>query len=407
MPSEQRLHVSTLLFDLAKHAKSFAVPAVLLLFGASQSSGGPGGRFGRLPSGWEVWLLLLFVPAAIYSIVRYLTFRLHYDDRELVIRTGLIFRNERHIPFSRIQNVDAIQNVFHRLLGVAEVRIETGGGKEEEAKLSVLPHAAFLEMREHVFRERSHSHPAPSHPSHPAPSHPAPAHPAPPDAVLVHLNLRELLLCGFLENRGMVLIGAAFGVGWESGILERVNNLFFDRMFFRSLIGPFVDGGPFPFERIGIGIVGFAVFLVVVRIISMIWALVRLYDFRLTRVGEDLRSEYGLFTKVAATVPIRRVQAITINAGLLHRWLDRATVRVATAGGTGKNQSAASAREWLAPLIHQQALPHLLHQVLPGFDLSLVDWQPVHPRAFARAIKPTLLFTGIVTAGAAFLIGWG
>ncbi len=54
-------------------------------------------------------------------------------------------------------------------------------------------------------------------------------------------------------------------------------------------------------------------FLVLVRIISMIWALVRLYDFRLTRVGEDLRSEYGLFTKVAATVPIRRVQAITIN----------------------------------------------------------------------------------------------
>ena len=56
----------------------------------------------------------------------------------------------------------------------------------------------------------------------------------------------------------------------------------------------------------------------------MIWALVRLYDFRLTRVGEDLRSEYGLFTKVAATVPIRRVQTITFSAGPLHRWLERA-----------------------------------------------------------------------------------
>ena len=111
--------------------------------------------FGRLPDRWEAWLLLLFVPAMVFSIVRYLTFRLRYDERELVIRTGLIFRNERHIPFSRIQNVDAIQNVFHRLFGVAEVRVETGGGKEEEAKLSVLPYAAFLDMRQHVFRERS------------------------------------------------------------------------------------------------------------------------------------------------------------------------------------------------------------------------------------------------------------
>ena len=92
-------------------------------------------------------------------------------------------------------------------------------------------------------------------------------------------------------------------------------------------------------DRLAIGAVGFAVFLVLVRIISMIWAFVRLYDFRLTRVGEDLRTEYGLFTKVAATVPIRRVQAITINAGPLHRWLERATVRVATAGGTGKKDS--------------------------------------------------------------------
>ena len=50
MPSEQRLHPATLLFDLAKHAKNFAVPAVLVIFGTSQSSGGPWGAYGRIPS---------------------------------------------------------------------------------------------------------------------------------------------------------------------------------------------------------------------------------------------------------------------------------------------------------------------------------------------------------------------
>lgn len=151
MPSEQRLHPATLLFDLAKHLKQFAVPALLVIFGMSRSSGGPGGMFGRLPSGWEVWLLILFVPATLVSIARYLSFRLRYADRELVIRSGLIFRNERHIPFSRIQNVDAIQNLFHRLLGVVEVRLETGGGKEEEARLSVLPLSALDELRTRVI----------------------------------------------------------------------------------------------------------------------------------------------------------------------------------------------------------------------------------------------------------------
>jgi hypothetical protein len=52
-----------------------------------------------------------------------------------------------------------------------------------------------------------------AHPEHAVPR----VHPA-----LLHLNLRELLLFGFLENKGMVVIGAAFGAGWETGWLDRL-----------------------------------------------------------------------------------------------------------------------------------------------------------------------------------------
>ena len=176
-----------------------------------------------------------------------------------------------------------------------------------------------------------------------------------------------------------------------------------------SGVEPLTDDhdGPWPIGRLVFLVAGIPVLLILVRIISMIWALVRLYDFRLTRIGEDLRTEYGLFTKVTATVPIRRVQAIIIAAGPLHRWLKRATVRVTTAGGSGNRQQTSNAREWLAPLIRQDALPHLLQHVVPGFDLSAVAWQPLHPRAFRRALKPALVLTALITAGAALVIGRG
>ena len=409
----------------------------------SRSTGGPGGNFGRLPIGWEVWLLVPFVPAVVLSITRYLSFRLRYEDKELVIRSGILFRHERHIPYSRIQNVDAIQNLFHRFFGVVEVRVETGGGKEEEARLSVLPKAAFEEMRQRVFARRAGTLVSPSVPLSAAESVRRGGTLVPPsDALtdesvrrggtlvppldtlteepprgetLVHLPLRELLLCGFLENKGMVLIGAAFGVAWESGMMGRLSEILFERAgvtsgrgFFRSLARSFFEDGQLPWGRLGIALAVFVMFLLVVRVISMVWALVRLYDFRLTRVGEDLRSEYGLFTKVAATIPIRRVQTITFGTGPLHRWLGRATVRVATAGGGGQrqgNKSNRQTRERLAPLIRREALPHLLQQVVPGFDLAAVEWQPVHPRAFARAVKPMLVFTAAITLGLALLVG--
>ncbi len=400
MQSEQRLHPTTLLFDLAGHVKRFALPAVLVLAGMSRSTGGAGGNFGRVPDGWEVWLLVLFVPAVAMSIARYLSFRLRYEENQLVIRSGMIFRNERKIPYSRIQNVDAIQNAIHRLLHVVEVRVETGGGKEEEARLSVLPLAALEQLRSRVFGATA------------PPQQQAEAAAGPAPSVLVHMPPKELLLFGFLENKGMVLLAAGFGAAWESGALNLISNLFFERSglergAIRDLFRVTFDGGPLPWARIAIGIGAFAIFLGFVRFLSMAWAVTRLYDFRLTRVGEDLRSEYGLFTRVTATVPIRRVQTLTVSAGPVQRWLERSTVKVATAGGSGQgNQSTTRGREWLAPLIKNEALPRLLQQVVPGFDLDAVNWQSLHPRAFARAVKPRLLASAFVTIAAAIAIGW-
>ena len=405
MPSEQRLHPVTLLFDIVKHLRAFALPALLLWFGASQSSGGPDGRFGRVPTGWESWLLLLLVPAVAASVVRYLTFRLHYVGRELVIRSGLLFRNERHVPFARIQNLDAIQNAFHRLLGVVEIRVQTGGGTGDEARLSVVPREAFDEMRRRVFEGRS------GEPTAVVSDDAVPERPAPAARTLLHLPLGEVLLCGFLENKGLVVIGAAYGFAWESGVL----NGFWSRLFgaetygrglFRDLVGGVIDGQGLPFVAAAVAAAGLTAALLLVRVVSMVWALVRLYDFRLTRVEEDLRIEFGLLTRVAATIPIRRVQTITIRQGPLHRWLARASVRVETAGGAGADAGNLRDREWLAPLIRLPALPALLDQVVPGIDMNAVTWQPVHPRAFRRAVKPGLLIAGLITLVWAVTLGW-
>ena len=104
---------------------------------------------------WQFWLLLFLVPATIVAITRYFSFRLRYEGTELVIRSGIFFRNERHVPYVRIQNLDAVRNVAHRLLGVTEVRVETGGGQAPEATISVLHETVFEEMRRRIFEGRA------------------------------------------------------------------------------------------------------------------------------------------------------------------------------------------------------------------------------------------------------------
>lgn len=391
-PTEQRLHPASILFDSLRHIRNFAVPALFAMF-STRSRGG----FGQWTYGGpdlDFWLPLLVIPSLIFSLARYWSFRLRYDEGELTIRSGLFFRNERRIPYARIQNLDAVQNVFHRLLGVVEIRVETGGGSEPEARISVLPVTVLHEMRERVFEGRV----APPVSVGDESTGTEPSGASPPDAppaarTLLHLPLGELLLCGFLENKGMVLVGAAYGLLWEAGVM----NSFWDRIFsvdvdvrglMREVVAFVFGGAPLPAGRLALAAAGVVGFLVAVRIISMAWAFVRLYDFKLSRVGDDLRVEYGLFTRVTATVPIHRVQTLTIEEGWLHRRLDRASVRVETAGG--QTGAATRDREWVAPIIRSDHLPQLLADVLPGVDVGVAEWRAVHPRAFRRAIKPAL-----------------
>jgi putative membrane protein len=406
-PSEQRLHPASIFFDTARYARLFAGPALLALVTSSRGSG-PLWQHGYGGPDVETWLWVLMLPSVALSVARYLSFRMQYEPDQLVIRSGILFKNVRHLPYARIQNLDAVQNVFHRAFGVADVRVETGGGSEPEARMSVLPVAALEEMRTRVFAGRQRSAPTVPLAAGVAEA-PAEEPEAGTTSELLHLPLRELLLCGFLENKGLVLVGAAYGTLFETGALNRVWSWLVvgnvdARGLLREMVAALLGRGALPLGRVFLALGGVAVFLILVRLISMLWALLRLYDFRLTRRGDDLRAAFGLLTRVTATIPLRRVQTVTIDQGWLHRFLGRASVRVETAGGQAGR--AVRDREWVAPLIGIERVPQLVADILPGVALDDARWEGVHPRAFGRAVKPALVVALIVTAAVTVVIGW-
>jgi putative membrane protein len=230
---------------------------------------------------------------------------------------------------------------------------------------------------------------------------------------LLYLPTRELLLNGLLENRGMVIVAAAYGVLWEAGLFRSVWEQLTSGAYAPGLLRDTIASaaaGRFPsLGRMVILLIGIAGLLLLVRMLSMVWSFLRLHEFRLTRVGEDLRTEYGLLTRVTTTIPLKRVQSLTVRESPLQRLVGRMSVRVETAGGHSAHhdrQQKNQPREWLAPIIRQSAVPALVSDVLPGFDLDGFEWQPLHPRAFRRAMKPALLLSLITAVPFLFWFGW-
>ena len=385
MPSDRRLHPLSLFFGLGKQASGLVVPLILFLIG-SRSAG----------FGWELVALVFLVPSAIVALGRQLTYRYRYEPGEIVVRSGFLFRNERHVPYGRIQNIEAVQNLAHRLVNVVEVRIQTGGADEPEATMTVLPVAALDEMRQRVAEARR----------------PA-ARAVPPEEqlapVIFRLPAGEVLLSGFIENRGLLIVGAALGLLWELGVLPgMLQSALGAEVAGRGALRAAVRGifaGAWQPGSLLVAAVLVVGFLLLTRVLSMGWALMRLHGFTVVREAADLRIAFGLLTRMTTTIPVRRIQQVTIRQTPLHRVFGRASVRVATAGGTGQD-GASRQREWLAPIIRVDEVPRLLEEVLPGVGFTAFQWQPVHPRAFRRAVKVSMAVSLIPCVAMTGFLGW-
>lgn len=362
-------------------------------------------------STWEVWALWLSIPMTGLAVFRYFTTRYAFADDELIVRSGLLFRNERHVRYSRIQNIETIQNPLHRAFRVAEIRVETAGGTEQEARLQVLSLKAVDEMRRRVFEGKKRSlargeataieaaRPEGADHETEGGADAGPALTEPP-RVLVRLGLRDLVVFGLVQNRGGLVVAAILGLLWQADFLDFDSG---NTAALRRLVR-FVAyaGGRWFFDR-NIALIAtlvglFVAFLILVRILSVGWAVVRLYDFTLTRSGDELRTSCGLFTKVRGVIPMRRIQLVTMRQAPLQRAFDRVEVRVQTAGG---DKGASPSREWLAPMLRRDAVGALLSEVIPGPSLDEMEWRPVDPRAARRQARTWLrLLVVPVLAGA-------
>jgi putative membrane protein len=385
-PEVRRLHPSSLLFTISAQAKNLLLPGIVVLFIASRGDRG------------ELWVMLLFIPAVVVALFHYWSYRYRFDREELVVRQGIVFRNERHIPYARIQNIDLVQNPLHRLFRVAEVRLETAGGQKPEAVMRVLSLDAVQRMRARVFADGRERDPT--------------AQPAPDGAtvtsastVLHTMGGRDVFLFGLISNKGMVVVAAALGAAWQLDVFDKwMSSLSRESLERYGHLLPREN----PLVTGLLVLVAVLALLAFMRLLSIVWAVAKFHGFCLARRGEDLRAEYGWLPHVTKTIPRHRIQLLSTRAGFLHRRCGRVAVQVETAGSAGEQQGPSSDRLWLAPLIRKQSVASLVHEALPEVDLERVQWRSVSARARGRRFRLALYLSVLVTGLAVLGLGvWG
>jgi putative membrane protein len=377
---EHRLHPLSWLFVLLAQLKQFILPLLVLLFA---------GRGDRN----DLWGLIAVGVLVAASLAEYFTYRYLLRNDGIRIRSGWLHRSLREIPFARIHNVNVHQSLLHRLFGVAEVRLESAGGIKPEAQMRVLRMDRALAL-EALVRQRGHAADAADKPT------------AEQAAPLLRLPTAELVRLGLISNRGMLVVAAAFGALAQAGndifasVVERWGRLLFGRV--SQFMGRHAHD-----SALGIGLAAVSLVLaalVLVRLLSVVLAIVQFHGFVLREEDGRLSVERGLLARSRSSTRRRRIQAWSLRETMLHRWFDRRSLRVDSAAGQRGAEEQRALKD-IAPIATPQRCDELVQHFLPDAGWGTLDWQPLHRHAWLRIALPGLVLVLVASSALAWNFG--
>lgn len=289
------------------------VPAIVVTAQATARDGSTAVRL-------AVFLALISFGAAA-AVISWLVTRWRVEAGTLRIETGLVRRDSRQIPLSRLQAVDIVRPLLGRVLGLSELRLRLAGSHHGDARLAYLAEGSAEALRARLL---------------------ALAHglaeetPAPPELPLFQLATSRLL--------GSI---AASGVGLTTAALVIVAVVL-------VTVSPPAAGGLLA------PAVGFWV--------SAWRRLNSEFDFAVAEAPDGLRLRAGLLETRAETIPYGRVQAVRILEPLIWRAAGWCRVEVDVAGQgherRGDQQGVRVTRALLPVGTREQALA-LVARVMP------------------------------------------
>ncbi len=305
-----------------------------------------------------VWSLVGVGLIVLLGLARWFTTSYRIDEQDIVLRTGLLQRNELSVPRNRIRSVQTEARVLHRLLGLTVLRVSTG----QEAKgdnafeLDAVHTGQVAVLRELLLGKDGQT--------------------TPTGRVLASWK-PSWLRYSPLSWSGLLSIGAVLGVTYQAG--------------FGDALGRWLAG------RFSPALVLAAVPAAAVAI-AVGQSLLTYGNLALTRRADTLRLAHGLLRVRERIFDLDRLRGGSLREPLLVRALGGARLDAVMTGVSGVGESsvllppcpAATARGVLTDLVGD---PAVVDGPLVGHGPAAVRRRWVRALALPVLLAPVLAFT--------------
>lgn len=306
---------------------------------------------------WEnvptlILLIVLFF-VLIAGIIKWWKFIYWFEDNELRVEYGLFVKKKRYIPFDRIQSLNYKEGIFHRILGLVQVKVETAANKDgkPEAELTAVTKIAAEQIEEEMRKAKNKIILVDDETVNSQQL--SEITKLKPTVEVIHkMSMKNILILATTSGAiGVVLSGAA-----------AVLSQFSEFIPYEKIFNELAD-----FVKIGALLVGMAIFslFILAWVISVFITAINYYDFTVSRENDKLIITRGLLEKKRVTIPLNRVQAIRVVENPFRQLFGFATIVLESAGG---GSGEANRKITLFPLVKKGEEIAPLNELFPEYD---------------------------------------
>ena len=263
---------------------------------------------------WKYNLLVLagFLLLIVIGIFDYFVKSYEVRDGALIYTKGIINKEAKNINLENIQSIDMSSNIMYQAFNLLSVDINLVGGKirikplKKEVALNLIDILRDLKRDEDtsVVHENTEEE---------------------IQREILRLSVKDLAFYGLLRVRFFAALGLILAL--NDKIRDVFKIIFDNEAYFDELLQKNAESVAGNITALFI-IIG--IFMILVVIGSIIFTIVKYYNFLLTTKDHNLLCKYGLLTKKSLVIDIDRIQSVKLIYPLRYRFFGIAKLSVET-----------------------------------------------------------------------------
>ena len=306
---------------------------------------------------WKYYLLVLagFLLLIVIGIFDYFVKSYEVRDGALIYTKGIINKEVKNINLENIQSIDMSSNIMYQAFNLLSVDINLVGGKIRIKPLKKEIALNLIDILRDLKRDEDTSV----------------THENTEEEIqreILRLSVKDLAFYGLLRVRFFAALGLILALNDK---IRDVFKIFFDNeTYFDELLQKNAESVAGNITALFI-IIG--IFMILVVLASIIFTIIKYYDFILTTKDHNLLCKYGLLTKKSLVIDIDRIQSVKLIYPVRYRFFGLAKLSVETlTNNVSEDLSEQKSTIDVLPLVKKDFAQNFVKKNL-GIDLEYYD----------------------------------